>query len=145
MHDNNSDINMTDEIQTQEQLAQWVREQFQRANKHLAEKGILFETVVTQESRYLAPDVAVWKIKDTKNDFYWVISGDLPADAIPASAAKTAREAIRHFSLSWQLRAQNITDSGTRDSMQAEFATLLTQKAELLYQVQDDEKWWQAE
>lgn len=46
----------------QEQLAQWVREQFQKANKHLAENGVLFESVVIEDSRYLAPMVAVWKI-----------------------------------------------------------------------------------
>jgi hypothetical protein len=136
-------LKMTDEIKTQDELTRWVKEQFQRANKHLAEKGILFDTVVTQESRYMAPDVAIWKIKDTKKDFYWVISGDLPADALPASAANSAREAIRHFSLSWQLRAENILNIASSDDIQKDFAAILTNKAELLYQLQENEKWWQ--
>jgi hypothetical protein len=65
---------------SQEQLSAWVKEQFQRANKHLAEKGVLFDTVVTEESRYLAPFVAIWKIKALDGKFFWVISGDVPAD-----------------------------------------------------------------
>ncbi|MFT6268981.1 MAG: hypothetical protein ACJAVV_001799 [Alphaproteobacteria bacterium] len=135
---------MTDEIKTQEELSNWVREQFQRANKHLAEKGILFDTVVTEESRYMAPDVAIWKIKDTKKDLYWVISGDLPADALPVSTANSAREAIRHFSLSWQLKAENILSMASSDDTQKDFAAILTQKAEMLYELQDNEEWWKA-
>ncbi|OFA31723.1 DUF4826 domain-containing protein [Glaciecola punicea] len=134
---------MTDEINSQEALSAWVKQQFQRANKHLAEKGILFDTVVVEESRYMAPEVAVWKIKDTKKNVYWVISGNLPADAISVSVANSAREAIRHFSLSWQLKAQNIMSSAIVDNTQKEFATLLTEKAEMLYEVQENEKWWQ--
>jgi hypothetical protein len=134
---------MTDEINSQEALSAWVKQQFQRANKHLAEKGILFDTVVVEESRYMAPEVAVWKIKDTKKNVYWVISGNLPADAISVSVANSAREAIRHFSLSWQLKAQNIMSSAVVDNTQKEFATLLTEKAEMLYEVQENEKWWQ--
>jgi hypothetical protein len=134
---------MTDEINSQEALSAWVKQQFQRANKHLVEKGILFDTVVVEESRYMAPEVAVWKIKDTKKNVYWVISGNLPADAISVSVANSAREAIRHFSLSWQLKAQNIMSSAIVDNTQKEFATLLTEKAEMLYEVQENEKWWQ--
>jgi hypothetical protein len=134
---------MTKQIQTQEELTSWVKEQFQRANKHLAQSGILFDTVVTQESRYMAPEVAVWKIKDTKNKFYWVISGNVPADAIAASAANSAREAIKHFSLSWQLKAENIVNNAASDNTQKEYADLLNSKAEMLYAIQEQEEWWQ--
>lgn len=136
---------MTDIIDSQESLSKWVKEQFQRANKHLAEQGILFDTVVMEDSRYLAPNVAIWKIKDTKKVFYWVISGDLPADALPASVAKTAREAIKHFSLSWQMKAENIFQNTASDPVQTEYATLLSTKADMLYEVQDKDEWWQAE
>ena len=58
-----------------EERATWVREQFQKANKFLAENGVLFESVVTEESRYLIPYLAVWKIKAMDSKRYWVISG----------------------------------------------------------------------
>jgi len=38
-----------------EERATWVREQFQKANKFLAENGVLFDSVITEESRYLMP------------------------------------------------------------------------------------------
>ena len=127
----------------QEQLSQWVREQFQRANKHLAENGVLFDSVVTEASRYLAPFVAVWKIKSIDNKYYWVISGDVPCDFIPFENEQTARAAIRHFSMIWQLKAENIRQSGTSDTVQQNFAKLLIAKADDLYQIQADERVWQ--
>ena len=126
----------------QEGLSQWVREQFQRANKHLAENGVLFDSVVTEESRYLAPYIAVWKIKAADKTYHWVISGDVPCDFMPYEAEKTAREAIRRFSFNWQLKAENIRRTGTDDTTQLEFATLLETRAEGLYEIQSDEKLW---
>jgi len=72
---------------TQAEHDTWVREQFQRANAHLAQNGVLFESVVVEASRYLAPYVAVWKIKSQQGKFFWVLSGDLPADYVPFDVA----------------------------------------------------------
>ncbi len=134
----------TNEV-SQEQLSAWVKEQFQRANKHLAENGVLFESVVTSESRYLAPFVAVWKIKTSDGKYYWVISGDVPADFMPYETEKTARDAMRSFSLRWQLQADNLLRSGMQDTTQNEFANRLITKAEQLYDVFSDEQVWQAQ
>ncbi|MFT4940914.1 MAG: hypothetical protein ACI88A_003975 [Paraglaciecola sp.] len=127
---------------SQEQLSQWVREQFQRANKHLAENGVLFDSVVTDVSRYLAPFIAVWKIKSMENKYYWVISGDVPCDFMPFENEQTARAAIRHFSMLWQVKAENINKSATLDPIQQDFAKLLISKAEDLYEIQADENVW---
>jgi hypothetical protein len=131
------------EINDQASLSAWVREQFQRANKHLAEKGILFESVVTEQSRYLAPYAAVWQIRAQDKKSFWVISGDLPADAIPLEAAQSAREAMKRFSYSWQMQAENIRRSDTKDEEQIAFATILDAKAAMLYKISTDEKVWQ--
>lgn len=128
---------------SQEKLENWVREQFQRANKHLAESGVLFDSVVTEESVYLAPFLAIWKIKSTDNKYYWVICGDVPCDFMPFEHEKTAREAIKHFSMVWQLKAEKIRQSGTTDQTQVEFAQLLEKKAESLYEVQSRDDLWQ--
>ena len=134
---------MASEELSQEQVSEWVREQYQRANKHLAEQGVLFESVATEECRYLAPVVAVWKIKSTEGKYYWVISGDLPADAIPYTAAKNAQESLRAFSMRWQLQAENILQSGTTDQLRKDFAQLLVSKAEIVYDLFANEKNWQ--
>lgn len=128
---------------TQEELSQWVREQFQRANKHLAENGVLFESVVTEESRYLAPYAAVWKIKATDGQFFWVISGDLPADFMPIENESNARDALRHFSFSWQAKAENIRRLENADKTQLEYADLLQSRAEGLYRIYNEAQLWE--
>lgn len=42
---------------------QWVKEHFQKANRFLAEKGVIPSKVIAEESRYLAPFLAVWKME----------------------------------------------------------------------------------
>ena len=129
--------------QDQEQLAQWVREQFQKANKHLAENGVLFESVVIEDSRYLAPMVAVWKIKTRDSKYFWVISGDLPVDFVPADVSSDVRGVLKHFSLLWQLKVENLSQAETIDETQKEYLTLLGTRAYDLYHMSEDDKLWQ--
>lgn len=137
---------------TQEQITQaekarteWVREQFQKANQYLAGKGILPDNVAVSESRYLPPYFAVWKLNTKEKQSYWVISGDLPTDHIAVSAASNAREAVRAFSLHWQLKAQQIADSGLQDKTQHDFANLLVKRAHNLYDMFNKDELWQME
>ena len=127
---------------TQAEHDQWVREQFQRANKHLAENGVLFDSVVVEESRYLAPYVAVWKIKSQQGKYFWVLSGDLPADYIPFDTAPDVRNALKHFSLSWQLKAENISATNGIDVTQQNYAKLLADRAISLYQLSEKQELW---
>ncbi|AQS35739.1 hypothetical protein Sps_00541 [Shewanella psychrophila] len=130
----------------QEELRQeWIREHFQKANHFLAEKGVIPSKVIADESRYLAPYVAVWKMesKQPKKQTFWVMSGDLPSDYVDVKVAATARDALRHFSMMWQLKAENLQKSGaTNEPTQAKFAQLLVSRAESLYHIHNDEKLW---
>ncbi|MBO1270152.1 DUF4826 family protein [Shewanella sp. 4t3-1-2LB] len=131
---------------TQEaQRTQWVREQFQKANRFLAEKGIVPAKVFTEECRYLAPLVALWKLESSmpSKKTYWVIGGELPADFVEVSAAKDARDAMRHFSLTWQMKAESLLQSRSLDATQEKFARLLISRAESLYQLHSDDNFWQ--
>lgn len=132
---------------SEEQRAAWVRDKFQAANKYLAEKGIITTKVLTKESRYVAPLVAVWKFETSDNKKVWVISGELPTDHVGVQAATNARDAMRHFALSWQMKAENILQElRTRpDQTQYQFAQLLIKRGEDLYSLVDDEALWQAE
>ena len=127
---------------TQAEHDTWVREQFQRANAHLAENGVLFESVVVDASRYLAPYVAVWKIKSQQGKFFWVLSGDLPADYVPFDVAPDVRGVLRHFSLSWQLKAENIMQTQTLDETQENYAKLLADRAISLHQLSERDDLW---
>lgn len=141
-------VDQAQEIDQEKQEAlrqEWIREHFQKANRFLAEKGVIPSNVIADESRYLAPYVAIWKMesKQPKKQTFWVMSGDLPSDYVDVNVAGTAREAIRHFSMMWQLKAENLHKSGaTKDPMQAKFAQLLVSRAESLYQIHNDDKLW---
>lgn len=132
---------------TQEQMeqarAEWVRAQFQKANEYLASKGIIPDNVAVNDSRYLPPYLAVWKLNTKDKQSFWVISGDLPTDHLPLSAAKDAREAVRAFSLNWQLKAQQIIDAGISDKTQQDFANLLIGRAHGLYDMFNKDELWQ--
>ncbi|WDD96675.1 DUF4826 family protein [Thalassomonas actiniarum] len=132
---------MTDQANmNEEQQNQWVREQYQVATKYLADKGLITESVAVEESRYLVPVLAVWKLKLLDGTKTWVISGDLPTDHSSADVAPDARDALRHFSLKWQLQAENLSKAG--DVEQNKFAELLISRAEGLYRLYEDEKVW---
>jgi len=128
--------------QQEQATSEWVRTQFQKANQYLAEKGILPDNVAVSESRYLTPLMAVWKITAQDRKQYWVISGDLPTDHMAISAAQDAREAVRAFSLQWQLKAEQIMNSGAIDQTKKDFANLLVHRAHGLYDLFDKEELW---
>jgi hypothetical protein len=130
---------------TDEQRAAWVRAQFQKANEYLATKGIIPDNVAVSESRYLPPLVAIWKLNTRDAKSFWVISGDLPTDHMPLSAAPNAREAMRSFALRWQLKAEQIAQAGFSDQTQVDFANLLVKRAESLYDMFDNEQLWQGQ
>ena len=127
---------------SQEEMSAWVREQFQKANKHLAENGVLFDSVVTEESRYLPPYFAMWKIKSSEGQYFWVISGDLPTDFMPFENEKTARLAVKHFSFLWQMKAENIRRGDNLTDTDKQFADLLESRAEGLHRIQAEDGLW---
>ena len=126
---------------SEEQRAEWIKTQYQQATKYLATKGIITSVVSPENSRYLVPLVAVWLLTAQDGKKYWVINGDLPADHVQMDAAASAREALRHFSMKWQLQAENLIHSN--DDKQKDFGNLLIGRAEGLYQIYEDEKLWQ--
>jgi hypothetical protein len=132
---------MTEKSQLNEQeRQQWIREQYLVATKYLAEKGLVTDSVVTQESRYLVPLLSVWKLKLLDGSFIWTISGDLPTDHIKADIASSARESIRHFALKWQLQAEKLLQE--QDKTQESFANILIGRSEGLYELYQNEKLW---
>lgn len=124
---------------------QWTRETLDRANKHLAEKGILPKTILDKESRYLVPMCAIWKIKSQQGKTYWVVSGNLPTDHVEVTAASNARDALRYFSFQWQMKAEEIMSTGAREKAQVDFANLLVNRAQGLYELYNNEKLWASE
>ncbi len=129
---------------TEAETQEWVRLQFQRANLHIAEQGIVMESVAVAESRYLPPLIAVWKIHGLNKNVVWAISGDVPVDYLPVAVAANAREALKHFSYRWQMKAQQIMDNGISDQTSADYVQLLVGRANMLYDLSESETLWQA-
>ena len=125
---------------TEEEVANWVREAYQAAISHLAVAGIVTEAVSDTESRYLAPYIAVWKLKSNQNEWFWVTSGDVPTDHMRADSATDARQAIQNFSLRWQLKAENIRNAGESDTADAK---KFESSAEMMYQAYEEQSLWQ--
>jgi len=126
-----------------EQVSEWAKQKLQDVSRHMAEKGIIPKKYVMEESRYLYPWVTVWKIQGTDGQYYWGIGGDLPSDILPLSAAKDPRAALRHLSLGWQMKAENLRQTLAHDKTQQEFAALLDSKAQLLYEISEQDSIWQ--
>jgi len=125
---------------TEEQQQQWVKKQYQIATKYLAEKGIVTSSVIVEESRYLVPLLALWKLTAIDGKKFWVLCGDLPSDHSSVDVAPNAREAIRHFALKWQMQAENLLQAENKE--QKSFAHILIGRAEGLYKLHDDENLW---
>lgn len=126
----------------QVQAAQWFNEQLGKATRYLAEQGVILDTVFHDQSTYVAPMFAIFKIRCKDRKKYWVIAGDLPTDFTPDTAAKDFKSALRHFTLNWQMKAENMIRAGLRDNIQRDFAQLLITKAEALYAFVDNNVLW---
>ncbi len=132
----------TTQPMSEEQSNAWVRQQWQQANKYLAENGVIADTLDQNVSRYLVPALALWRITGADGKSYWVINGELPADFILADHAVDAREALRYFSLKWQMQSANIADNEESTDEQKTRAGLLENRAEFLYRFYEDDTLW---
>jgi hypothetical protein len=134
---------MTEAIQmTEEQHQHWIKKQYQLATKYLAEKGVITESVQVEDSRYFVPLLALWKLTSRDGNKFWVLCGDLPSDHNSVDVAPNAREALRHFSLKWQMQAEKLLQA--KNETQNEFADSLISRADGLYKLYNDESLWQS-
>ena len=136
--------------EAEEKIRRWNQEEFVKVQKHCMSKGVQPKTLDQSKTKCLPPIVGVWYINSaTKGEDYWVLTGDLPSDLAPAKVAANAREAVKYFSMNWQLKAANIEDAiaegkitGENKETQIKFIQELVTKAEGLYQLHSDEKLW---
>lgn len=139
-----SEVKEPKEVQelTEQESQELIRSLYLKATKYLADKGIVTNSVIAEDSRYLLPIVSVWKLNTLSDGTLWVITGEVPSDHIPVSAASTAQDAIRHFSMKWQLQAENILQSTQSDKTHIHFAQLLIKRAEGLNNICNNDKLW---
>ncbi|MGS0535817.1 DUF4826 family protein [Pseudoalteromonas sp. SaAl2] len=136
------ELTAEEQAQAHQQSVMWQRECFQNAQKHLAEKGVMPQSLIEKESRFIAPLCALWKFKAQDKKKYWVITGRLPTDHAHESAAENPRDALRYFSLQWQLKADQIMQSGAVDKTKVDFANLLINRAHGIYEMYEKDHLW---
>jgi hypothetical protein len=119
---------------------EWLREKYQVATKFLADKGLVTVSVSDADSRYIIPIMSVWKLNLIDKSSVWVIAGDLPTDYVEGNVAKDAREAVRHFSYKWQMQADQLLQAQSNE--QHEFANILINRAENLYNIFTKDEIW---
>jgi len=117
-------------------LQAWIRRQQGAAVHELMERGLVASPVVEAKPAWVLPHtLLIGKIRDQSwvGEFYWFICGEAPLTHAPSSVAATPREAARHFALQWQLTAVRRGEAGNQ----------LAEKAEALYQLVDEDVFWQ--
>ena len=129
----------------------WVRETLDRAVAEITGHAVLEGNFVEARAVWSLPyRVMIGQIRETRESatFHWIICGDLPTDHIPSNVAVTPRDALRHFSLKWQLGAARYDDPATRkaagmDSLpQDGRGARLAEIAEKLYALAEDDSLW---
>ena len=138
----------------QKRSQQWAQAEYARAHSHLSGMGVLNGKITQSESRVLPPLVALWRCSgklDGKELELWVITGqEIPTDHLAVNVAKDARDAMRHFSMSWHLKAarleQEAKDQASASSESGElrqnYIKSLTASAERLAQLVETPALW---
>lgn len=140
-------------ITSAEQERQWVQNEYARALNYLARHGVTSQRVRQPESRILPPLVALWRfdVLDGKQESaLWVVGGDaLVQDHAPLSIGSDPREALRHFYMSWQLKAvrlENELAAGTLGAQaaagQRQYIAVLQQAATRLHDLVNEPRLW---
>jgi hypothetical protein len=138
--------------QTPDPDSDWVRDTVERAVADTSALGIIPDELIEARAIWSVPgEVMIGQMRQPRNSsFYWFISGNLPTDHIDGVLASTAREALRSFSLKWQMDAERYADPATRQAHDLDetrdwdgMVAKLVAKAEELYAMAEDDRFWQ--
>jgi hypothetical protein len=116
-------------------LQAWIKDRLQQAVVELGERGVVDSLLVEAKPEWVLPNtLLIGRIRERgrKTGFDWFICGDAPLTHAEHTVASTPREAARHFSLQWQLKAARESNSGDE----------LAQRAEALYELVEDDRFW---
>jgi hypothetical protein len=136
---------LTPEEQEQKSL-EWSRKQYAEVQRYCSKNQFQIKQIVQPESRLLPPLLAVWKVElnDVDVKAIWVIGGEVPTDHVALTAAQTAREAMKHFSMSWQLKATQIEAESEGNKSKMQYVHTLIRSAEGVYELASKDELWQA-
>ncbi len=129
------DLKNIPELSGHEELAAWIKKNFDEAIDELTRNGVTGSLLVEAKPAWVFPfQLLIGKIRerDDPDEFLWFICGNASTDHIPGSHAESPREAAKHFALKWQLDASRI---GNTDKD-------LSARASALYQFVEEDRLW---
>ncbi|MDJ0748727.1 MAG: DUF4826 family protein [Woeseiaceae bacterium] len=103
-----------------------------------ADAGIVDEALVEARPAWALPNrLLVGQLREQMNPrtFHWFIAGEAPLDFTASANAASPRDALRHFAMKWQLDAERTDDADRKAE--------LIELAESVYELADDERFWQ--
>lgn len=133
--------------------ADWASETLAKALEEMMSAGVISSKLIEARPIWSVPgQVMIGQLREAgeESTFRWLVSGDVPTDQIHSTIAATPREAARHFSLKWQMDAARYENEEKRMEITpderarlSQLARLLVERAEWLYDVVEDDRFWQ--
>jgi hypothetical protein len=142
---------MTFEIKNEADAKRWNQLQYAEALKYCQRHQLPVLEFNKKDSRVLPPVLAVWHVilQGQPKRAVWIVGGEVMMDHVDASVAKDAREALRHFSMTWQLKAsaleeqlENDTSGAMDPEEQRKVIQTMVEKAEALYELYQNDSIW---
>jgi len=139
------------ESSNQDDFKKWNQSNYVEAMKYCDKHGFKVEKFDQKQSRVLPPVLAVWKIElsTRPKSSIWLIGGEVMMDHVDAAVSPNAREVLRHFSMSWQLKANQLQKALETNSsgnlnveQQTQVIETLISKAEALYEMYSNDQAW---
>jgi hypothetical protein len=142
----------TQETPDQKDSSPWIQATLERAVREIARSGAFESDMIEARPIWSIPErILIGQMRETGDpaNFRWVICGAVPTDLIASSVAATPRDALRYFSLKWQLGAARLGDPATRKAAgqreqagEPEKSAQLATIAEELYAIVEDDRLW---
>lgn len=138
------------DLNSEEDNQRWGQEQYAKVQKYCQKNQLPIQQLDQTKSRVLPPIIAIWNVElATKPaSTVWVIGGEVMMDHVSTKAAGTPREALRHFSLSWQMksstleRTMNPSLPEAEKEQQQKVIEKLINEAEALYDLYANDQLW---
>ncbi len=112
---------MTDEASetSTEEIVRWAKTCLDEACITVSRSGIIEGITFDARVAWTLPNrIVIGQLRDTGPHLreFWVICGEVPTDCIDLTTSPTARDALRHFALKWQLGAEQLRDPRAREA-----------------------------
>ena len=150
MNENTNPFSVARPDPKSEENREWIMKEKAIMMNYCKNKDLGADKILNEQTAVLLPQFIVWAVENRlENKKYWVITGDLLSDHLAFDVAPSARDALRHFTMSWQLKAEKLERrlakneiiTGTADQ-QKDTIDLLRDQAEKFYAVSMQDELW---